>query len=174
MYKLSVLSQIQKWVSLPLSLLPLWSSPAWLKENSAKEKQVTFYQLKENMSQMAGSESSRSSLIWPYSSPLPVLLVGLLTCQSSHSVALGWERVIKVLFGRDERDIRGARKEGRAREIDGKRWIWAVLKTICARSKAENGVVWGREWGSVLCERRWYSLRAFCLSCCCWTLLINI
>lgn len=95
---------------------------------------------KKNIVQMEGSESSRSALSQPYSSPLPILLVGLLTCHSGHSAAPGWQRVIKVLFGQDEGDIRGARKEGCAREIDGKRWIWAVLKTIFVPSKGENGV----------------------------------
>ena len=32
------------------------------------------------------------------------------------------------------------RKAGRGPEIDGKRRIWVVLKSICVRSKGENGV----------------------------------
>lgn len=140
MDKVSTKWNPKKCVSLSLSPRLLWSSPAWLKENSAREKQVILYQLKENIAQMEGSESSRSALSQPYSSPLPILLVGLLTCHSGHSAAPGWQRVIKVLFGQDEGDIRGARKEGCAREIDGKRWIWAVLKTIFVPSKGESGM----------------------------------
>lgn len=149
MYILFFYSDIQKWHLLSLSHLPRWSSPVWLKENSAKEKKVIFHQLKENKSQMANSESSRGSLRRPYTSPLPVLLVGLLTCRSGHSEPLGWEKIIKVLCGREERDIRAIWKGGRAPQVDRKRRIWAVLKSICVHSKGENEVVWwwGREWG---------------------------
>lgn len=54
-------------------------SPARLKENSARVKEVIFYQLKENESQMADNDYSGSSLSRPYSSLLPVLLAGFLT-----------------------------------------------------------------------------------------------
>lgn len=48
------------------------------------------------------------------------------------------------------------RKAGRALEIDGKRRIWAVLKSICVRSEGENEVVAVAGWGG---SGRVYSVR---------------
>lgn len=87
---------------------------------------------------LAGDHFSRPDSLPP--PPPPVLLGGLLTCHSGHSAAPGGEDVIKVLFGREDRNLRGQGGGGGEKKIKGGFWPSHRQSLFAER---ENGVEWG-------------------------------
>lgn len=98
---------------------------------------------------LAGDHFSRPDS--PPPPPPPVLLGGLLTCHSGHSAAPGGEDVIRVLFGREDRNLRGQRGGGEKKKVDFGR----PTDNLCS-PKGRNGVEWRgggfgrREWECTL------------------------